>query len=118
MGRLAARVILGRDEDLPDLRAPEPDARAVAGHHPDRFALVPALHHRQPEDARVERLGRIEIDDLEDELVDAGDRDTGQASAPSIAASASGTAISSRRMNTIATSRAAAPTRVTTQNPR
>jgi hypothetical protein len=55
-----------------DLRAPQADPRAVAGHDPDRLALGPALDHRQAEDTRVEALGGFEVDDLEDELADAG----------------------------------------------
>ena len=58
-----------------NLRPPEPDPRSVSRQHPDRLALLPALDDREAEIARVETLGRIEVDDLEDELVDAGYRD-------------------------------------------
>ena len=51
-----------------DLRAPEADPRAVAGHHPDRLAVRPAVDDRQPERAGVERLGRLEVDDFEHEF--------------------------------------------------
>ena len=57
----------------PDLRAPEADARALAGHHPDRLAVRPALHDRQPEHAGVERLGRLEVHHLEHQLAHSGD---------------------------------------------
>ena len=58
-----------------DLRTPEPDPRAVAGHHPDRLAVGPAVDDRQAEHARVEGLGGLEVDHLEHEFADAGDRD-------------------------------------------
>ena len=58
-----------------DLRTPEPDPRALAGHHPDGLAALPALDHGQAESFRVEAHGFLEVDDLEDELVDAGDGD-------------------------------------------
>ena len=56
----------------PDLRPPEADAGSSAGHHPDGLAGRPSFHDRKPENAGVETLGRFEIDDLEDELADAG----------------------------------------------
>ena len=52
----------------PDLRAPQPDPRALARHHPDRLAVRPALDDRHPEQAGVERLGHAEVLDLEHEL--------------------------------------------------
>jgi hypothetical protein len=52
----------------PDLRAPQPDPRALARHHPDRLAGRPALDDRQPEQAGVERLGGGEVLHLEHEL--------------------------------------------------
>src|SRR5207302_2673065 len=58
-----------------DLRPPEADARAVAGHHPDRLPLRPPLHDRQPENAVVETLGGCEILDFEHELAHARDGD-------------------------------------------
>src|SRR5215211_524768 len=60
-----------------DLRPPQADARALAGHHPDRLAVGPALHHRQAEHAGVELLRRLEIHDLQYQLRHAGDRDPG-----------------------------------------
>ena len=82
---------------------------AVAGHQPHGLASLPALDDRQAEHAGVERLGRFQVDDLEDELADAGDRDPGYVLVSS-AASASGTVArtSSRRMKTSDTSRATA----------
>ena len=59
----------------PDLRAPEADAGAVAGHHPDRLAIRPAVDDRQAEHAGVERLGGLEVDHLEDEFAHTGDGD-------------------------------------------
>ena len=58
----------------PDLRAPETDAGAVAGHDPDRLAIGPAVDDGQSEHARVERFGGLEVDHLEDELANSGDR--------------------------------------------
>jgi hypothetical protein len=57
------------------LRLPEPDPGPVAGHHPRRIPMLPAFDDRQAEKLRVEMHGSLEIDDLEHELVDAGDRD-------------------------------------------
>ena len=59
-----------------DLGAPEADAGAVAGHHPDRVAVGPAVDDGQAEDARVERLGGLEVDDLENEFAHTGDWDS------------------------------------------
>ena len=59
-----------------DLRAPQADPRAVAGHHPDRFAVRPAVHDRQPERAGVERLGRLEVDHFQHEFAHTGDGDS------------------------------------------
>ena len=59
-----------------DLGLPEADPRAVAGHHPDRVAVGPAVDDRQAEQARVERLGGLEVDDFEDEFADTGDRNS------------------------------------------
>jgi hypothetical protein len=57
------------------LRLPEPDPGTVAGHHPRRFPMLPALDDRQAEELGVEMHGPLEIRDLENELVNAGDRD-------------------------------------------
>ena len=57
-----------------DLGLPEADPGAVAGHHPDRVAVGPAVDDRQAEQARVERLGGFEVDDLEHEFANSGDR--------------------------------------------
>ena len=62
------------------LRAPQPDPRALAGHHPDRLSVRPALHYGQPEDARVEGLRRPEVLDLQHQLGDARDREPATAS--------------------------------------
>src|SRR4051812_40175094 len=43
----------------PGLRPPQPDAGALAGHHPDRLALRPAVHDREAEGPCVERLGAL-----------------------------------------------------------
>lgn len=56
-----------------DLRAPETDARPVTGHDPDCVPMVPPLDERQPEDLYVEANRLLEVDDLEDELIDASD---------------------------------------------
>jgi catechol 2,3-dioxygenase-like lactoylglutathione lyase family enzyme len=58
-----------------DLRPPEADARTVAGHDPDGIAILPALDDGKAEHVGIEPLGCREVDDLEHELVDAGDRD-------------------------------------------
>jgi RimJ/RimL family protein N-acetyltransferase len=58
-----------------DLRPPEADARPISGHDPDRLAILPPLDDRKAEDVDIEPLCGREVDDLEHELVDAGDRD-------------------------------------------
>jgi catechol 2,3-dioxygenase-like lactoylglutathione lyase family enzyme len=58
-----------------DLRPPEADARAIAGHDPEGLPLLPALDDGETEYIGVEMLRRRQVDDLEHELVDAGDRD-------------------------------------------
>lgn len=59
----------------PDLGAPQSDPRTGPGHHPDRIAVRPAQNHGEAEHAGVEPLGGVEIEHLEDELADSGDRD-------------------------------------------
>src|SRR4051812_25342097 len=56
--------------EQPDLRLPQPDASAVAGHDPVRIPVGPAVDDREAEDAGVEALGGLEVDDHEDELGD------------------------------------------------
>ena len=58
-----------------DLRPPQADARAVSGHDPDGLPILPALDDRKAEHLGIEPLGSREVNDLEHELVDAGDRD-------------------------------------------
>ena len=58
-----------------DLRLPQADARAVAGHHPDRVAVGPAVDDGESERVGVEGLGGLEVDHLEHELADTTDGD-------------------------------------------
>jgi hypothetical protein len=61
-------------------RSPQPDASPLARHHPGGVAVAPAFDDREPEDLDVEALRRVEVVDLEDELADAGDRDSADVS--------------------------------------
>ncbi len=60
----------------PELRSPQADPRQRPGHHPDAPTFLPTVDDREPEDAGVERLGSLEVDDLQHELADPADRDT------------------------------------------
>ena len=60
----------------PDLRRPEADPRALADEEP--CSIVGAAQRRQAEHLAVEPCGRVEIGDLEHELVEAGDREPAQ----------------------------------------
>ena len=60
----------------PELRSPQADPRQRPGHHPDAPAFLPTVDDREPEDAGVERLGSLEVDDLQHELAHPADRDT------------------------------------------
>ena len=53
------------------LRGPEADAGPAAGHEPDGVSVGPALDDGEAQNAGIELLRRLEIDDLEDELADA-----------------------------------------------
>src|SRR6266516_7743662 len=57
-----------------DLGPPQADARAIAGHEPDRAtATRPALHDGEPEQARVEALACLQVVHLERDLADPSD---------------------------------------------
>lgn len=62
----------------PDLRRPEPDSRPRPGHQPDPVVLPPS-DDGEPEHPGVEALRRLEVEDLENELVHAADRNAAHA---------------------------------------
>lgn len=57
----------------PDLRPPEADPRPGPGHQPDPVVLA-AADHGEAKDARIEPFRRFEVEHLEHQLADAGDR--------------------------------------------
>ena len=97
-----------------ELRRPEPDPRALADQEPR--PIVRAAERRQSEHLPVEPHRCVQVGDLEDELVQTGDREPAQVCEAGIS-TGSGCATSSRRTRKIAASSPAVQIPTATQKP-